>query len=118
MSTADRDVGVDLTSGGQVVGWGSSGSSQFAFPSGVTYTAISAGTYHSVALTSRGQIVAVGQNDKGQLDLPAPPEGRVYTAIAAGGHRTVAIHCPISEGPGTGSLGSLAGLGLPLGSVG
>ncbi|WP_397484379.1 hypothetical protein [Rhodococcus sp. AG1013] len=36
-----------------------------------------------MALTSTGQIVAVGQNDKGQLDLPAPPEGRVYTAIAA-----------------------------------
>jgi alpha-tubulin suppressor-like RCC1 family protein len=84
-STTDSDVPVDAS-----------------LPPGVTVTAIAAGEYHSLALTSTGQLLAWGYNSNGQLgdgsttdsDVPVPvslPAGTTVTAIAAGGYSSYAL---------------------------
>src|SRR5262245_66456648 len=73
---------------GTVVSWGN----QFLpyVEPGTRFTAIAAGTYHTVALKSDGSIVASGANHWGQTDVPgALQHGMV--AIAAGGDHTVAL---------------------------
>ncbi|NKT14083.1 hypothetical protein GS495_12575 [Rhodococcus hoagii] len=72
-----------LTSSGQVVAWGADtyGATEVpAPPEGQTYTAIAAGTHHSLALTSAGQVIGWGMGTDGQTMTPA---GHTYTAIAA-----------------------------------
>ncbi|WP_018253817.1 RCC1 domain-containing protein [Salinispora mooreana] len=73
-----------------------------SLPLGVTVTAVAAGRYHSLALTSAGTVLAWGANHFGQLgdgtliDRGAPvevslPSGTTATAIAAGGVHSVAL---------------------------
>jgi alpha-tubulin suppressor-like RCC1 family protein len=72
-------------------------------PAGVTFTAVSAGGGHSVALDNAGQVWAWGENTSGQLgngttsDSSIPAEatnvGRV-TAIAAGINHTLVLAPP------------------------
>jgi alpha-tubulin suppressor-like RCC1 family protein len=105
-----------LTSAGQVLAWGYNASGQLgngttigsltpvvvSLPSGTTVTAIGGGQYHSLALTSTGQVLAWGYNYWGQLgngsftDSYTPvqvslPSGTTVTAIAGGGDHSLAL---------------------------
>src|SRR6202521_2819859 len=105
-----------LTSTGQVLAWGynvdgelgngtntkSSTPVQVSLPSGTTVTAIAAGSTHSLALTSTGQVLAWGANGYGQLGkgninnrIPPTvanvPSGTIVIAIAAGSIHSLAL---------------------------
>jgi alpha-tubulin suppressor-like RCC1 family protein len=105
-----------LTSSGQVLAWGdnyygelgngtttnSSTPVAVSLPSGTTVTAIAGGIYHSLALTSSGQVLAWGYNAYGQLgngtttnsSTPVAislPSGTTVTAIAGGGDHSLAL---------------------------
>ncbi len=105
-----------LTSSGQVLAWGNNGDGELgngtttdsstpvavSLPSGTTVTAIAGGSYHSLALTSSGQVLAWGSNNRGQLgngtttysSIPVPvslPSGTTVTAIAGGGYHSLAL---------------------------
>jgi alpha-tubulin suppressor-like RCC1 family protein len=60
-------------------------------PPGVTYTTVSGGAYHTLALRSNGTLVAWGSNAEGQTDVPPLPPGVTYTAVSAGQHRNLAV---------------------------
>ncbi len=62
-----------------------------ALPIGQSYTKISAGRTHTLALRSDGTIVGCGSNDDGELNAPALPSGVVYTAVAAGDTFSLAL---------------------------
>lgn len=66
-------------------------------PTGGGYTAISAGTMYSTALTADGQIATWGLNDVGQA-----PAGIGHTAISAGGAHALALN-PLSAPTVTGT---------------
>ena len=73
---------------GQLVAWGSDRSGEVSdLPAGTDYVAIAAGDAHGLALTSEGTVVAWGQNNNGQRDVP---EG-AYRAVGAGAHFSLAI---------------------------
>ena len=73
-----------------VVGWGNNGAGQATTPNGLTdVTAISAGTFHSLALTSDGIVVQWGGNRNGQGTVPADLTN--VTAIAAGVFHSLAL---------------------------
>ena len=105
-----------LTSSGQVLAWGSNqlgqlgdGTTQFRaapvkvhLPTGTTVKAIRAGCFHSLALTSTGQVLAWGDNANGQLGngttndshTPVPvalPTGTTVKAISAGRAHSLAL---------------------------
>jgi alpha-tubulin suppressor-like RCC1 family protein len=76
-------------------------------PVGVALTAIDAGVYHSLGLTTNGTAYAWGRNQEGQIGdgnsgtgakqlvpLAVPdtgPGGAIFTAIAAGGYHSLAL---------------------------
>ena len=105
-----------LTSTGQVLAWGSNasgelgdGTTQFRatpvrvhIPAGTTIKAIRAGCFHSLALTSTGQVLAWGLNANGELGngtttdshIPVPvslPTGTTVKAISAGEAHSLAL---------------------------
>jgi alpha-tubulin suppressor-like RCC1 family protein len=105
-----------LTSTGQVLAWGLNTSGQLGngsttnsstmvavnLPSGTTVTAIAGGAYHSLALTSTGQVLAWGRNAYGELgngstansSTPVAvslPSGATVTAIAGGYYHSLAL---------------------------
>ncbi|MCA1481514.1 hypothetical protein I6F37_42040, partial [Bradyrhizobium sp. NBAIM08] len=51
---------------------------------GKTVTAISAGVFHSLALTSDGQVAAWGRNDFGESRIHPSLTGKTVTAVASG----------------------------------
>jgi alpha-tubulin suppressor-like RCC1 family protein len=105
-----------VTSDGHALAWGinisgqlgdgtttrSSTPVQVHLPAGVTATQVSAGSAHSLAVTSDGRVLAWGDNGSGQLgddsttdsaipvqvDLPA---GVTVTQVAAGGNHSLAL---------------------------
>ncbi|WP_033505034.1 hypothetical protein, partial [Bifidobacterium actinocoloniiforme] len=71
-------------------------------PTGVTFTQINAGKYHSLAIGSDGNTYAWGDNGSGELgddskinrSTPVPvhaPSGVTFTQISAGGAHSLAI---------------------------
>jgi len=105
-----------LTSTGQVLAWGSNESGELGdgtthfratpvkvhIPAGTTIKAIRAGCFHSLALTSTGQVLAWGSNTNGQLGngsttdshTPVPvslPAGTKVKAISAGRAHSLAL---------------------------
>jgi alpha-tubulin suppressor-like RCC1 family protein len=69
---------------------------------GVTFTSVSAGLYHSLAIGSDGTLYAWGTNDEGQLgdgtttDSSVPvkvltPAGVTFTSVAGGFHHSLAV---------------------------
>ncbi|MBN1507795.1 MAG: hypothetical protein JW955_13175 [Sedimentisphaerales bacterium] len=73
---------------GQLLAWGSDRYGQVSdLPAGTDYAAIAAGDAHGLALTSDGEVVAWGQNDDGQCDVPAG----TYRAIGTGARFSLAI---------------------------
>ena len=119
-AAAGCDHGLALTSAGRVLAWGDNNEDQLGdgsttsrdtpvqvkLPAGTKITAISAGCYHSLALTSAGRVLAWGYNASGQLgngsttsrDTPVtiatspggPPVGKV-TALSAGCNHSLAL---------------------------
>jgi alpha-tubulin suppressor-like RCC1 family protein len=105
-----------LTSTGQVLAWGLNDSGQLgngtttlsgtpvavSLPSGTTVTAIAAGSSHSLALTSSGQVLAWGYNNEGELgngtttttSTPVVSAFPAAAAIAGGGNHSLAIQLP------------------------
>ncbi len=79
--------------GGTVLTWGGGGS----FPGttdaldGKTVTAIAAGGYHDLALTSDGVVTAWGSNFFGESDVPSSLTGKTVTAIAGGRYHSLAL---------------------------
>ncbi|WP_018223806.1 RCC1-like domain-containing protein [Salinispora pacifica] len=105
-----------LTSAGAVLAWGLNDLGQLGdgttttsstpvavdMPSGTTITAVAAGGFHSLALTSAGTVLAWGFNAFGQLgdgtttDSSTPvvvdvPSGTTITAVAAGDSHSLAL---------------------------
>ena len=105
-----------LTSTGQVLAWGSNASGELGdgtthfratpvkvhIPAGTTIKAIRAGCFHSLALTSTGQVLAWGLNANGELGngtttdshIPVPvslPTGTTVKAISAGEAHSLAL---------------------------
>ena len=113
---AGGDHSLALTASGQVYGWGANTYGQVGdgttvsrdlpvpvpTPEGVTFTAIAAGTGHSLALSASGQVFAWGFNASGQLgdgttvDSPTMvpvslPAGTTITSIATGSSHSLAL---------------------------
>jgi alpha-tubulin suppressor-like RCC1 family protein len=108
--------GLALTSTGTLYAWGRNNHGQLGtgsttdstvpvpvvLPPSTTITAISAGGYHNLALTSTGQVLAWGYNGQGELgngskaDSPLPvtvhlPAGTIVTSIGAGGQHSAVV---------------------------
>lgn len=91
---------------GEVWAWGLNDFGQTTvYPyAGLSYTAIAAGSSHSVTLRSDGQIrvwgnpdpwgywsAGSGEDGQGIGNVPTLPSGMVYTAVAAGGNHSLAL---------------------------
>lgn len=85
-------------SSGEAVAWGWNSNGQSNVPAGISFDAIAAGEYHSLALKSDGSLAAWGYNYYGQTTVPS---GTNFTAVAAGAFHSLAMK----------SDGSLAGWG-------
>jgi alpha-tubulin suppressor-like RCC1 family protein/uncharacterized protein YjbI with pentapeptide repeats len=85
-----------LTSTGMAYCWGDNGYGKLGngttyswtpvavtMPTGVTFTAIDAGTYHSCALTSAGTAYCWGNNDNGQLGVGDTVHRNVPTCVGS-----------------------------------
>ncbi len=107
---------VALASDGDAYAWGDNGSGQLGdgtttghstpqpvpAPAGVTFTGVSAGYSHSLALGSDGNVYAWGANDSAQLGdgtrttrstpvaIPAPA-GKTFTAVSGGETHSLAL---------------------------
>jgi hypothetical protein len=63
-------------------------------PFGITYVLMDGGFDHSAALRSDGEVVAWGDDEYGQCDVPRPPRGTMWLEVDAGGNTTVARYGP------------------------
>ncbi|MCN0181366.1 RCC1 domain-containing protein, partial [Salinispora arenicola] len=104
-----------ITSTGTALAWGDNSNGQLgngttsdspvpvdvSLPPGITVTAVAAGAFHSLAVTSTGTVLAWGNNFFGQLgegtttgnSTPVPvnlPAGTTVTAVAAGAFHSLA----------------------------
>jgi hypothetical protein len=87
-----------------------------ALPPGITYTAVSAGFGHGLALRSDGTAVGWGYNLGGQINVPALPPGVTYTAVAGGGFHSLALRSDSTVvGWGSNAFGQLNVPALPPG---
>jgi len=81
-----------LTTNGAITGWGLNNRGQATPPEGSNFLAISAGTYHGLALREEGSIVAWGGQPQDIADgLTNCPAGTNFVAISAGGSFNVAM---------------------------
>ncbi|MDM8005952.1 MAG: thrombospondin type 3 repeat-containing protein [Phycisphaerae bacterium] len=74
--TCDVDPG-----GRKIVAWGDNYYGQLNVPAGEDFVAVSAGTYHSVALRADGSLVGWGRNVYGEATVPG---GNDFVAVSAG----------------------------------
>jgi alpha-tubulin suppressor-like RCC1 family protein len=113
---AGTDSSLVVTSTGAVFGWGYNNDGQLgngstgnnvppgnvSLPAGTKVTAVAAGSWHSLGLTSTGTVLAWGYNADGELgdgnrtnsNVPVTvklPPGTKVTAIAAGGFYCLAL---------------------------
>jgi hypothetical protein len=58
---------------------------------GIHYRAVSAGAGHFLALRSNGSILAFGNNQAGQCNVPALPPGLIYKSVVARGELSGAL---------------------------
>lgn len=77
-----------LNAFGGVMTWGDNSNGQCTVPSGLRFSAISLGGWHSVAI-SAGRAHCWGRNTFGQCNVPAGLEGVV--AIGAGANHSIAV---------------------------
>jgi hypothetical protein len=87
-------VPVSVADSGDAIAFGRNTDGQAnvpALPSGVSYTAASAGEMHTALLRSDGLAVAFGYGGDGQLTIPALPTGTTYTAVSTGYLHTVLL---------------------------
>jgi len=81
-----------LSTNGTITGWGENNRGQSTPPEGSNYIAISAGTYHGLALRGVGSLIAWGgQPSDIENGLTNCPEGTDFKAISAGGNFNVAL---------------------------
>ena len=79
-----------MKSDGTVVAWGNNDFGQTDVPAGLTgVIAISAGSFHNLALKGDGAVVAWGGNFQGQTDVPVGLEG--VSEVAAGVQHSLAL---------------------------
>jgi hypothetical protein len=81
-------------SAGTAVGWGDNYYGESSAPAGLAgknVTAIAAGYFHSLALTSDGQVTTWGGDDQGESNVPASLSSQTVTAVAAGGYHSLAL---------------------------
>jgi alpha-tubulin suppressor-like RCC1 family protein len=113
---AGTDSSLALTSTGAVLAWGLNNDGQLgngstgnnvapvnvSLPAGTKVTAIAAGSWHGLAVTSTGSVLAWGYNGDGELgdgtktnsDVPVTvklPSGTKVVAVAAGGFYSLAL---------------------------
>ena len=62
-----------------------------ALPEGQSFLQVAEGNFHTAALTSGGQLLAWGYNDRSQCDVPALPDGQRFLQVAAGFTHTAAL---------------------------
>ena len=59
---------------GTVIGWGDNDEGEIDVPAGMHHVvAVAAGWYHSLAVTSAGQVIAWGSSADGLTDVPDWP---------------------------------------------
>jgi len=92
-----------LRANGQVVVWGFLAPA--VPPSAANSVAIAAGGYHCLALRADRKVVAWGQNDSGQIDVPTALTN--VTAIGAGIYHSLAVSNGFVVGWGANNVGQL-----------
>lgn len=86
-------AGFALLGNGDLVGWDVQGASVPVptLPANTTWTRLSAGSAHAVALRSDGVAVAWGSNSSGQSTVPTLPPGVTVVDVHAGGAWTLLL---------------------------
>ncbi len=74
---------------GSLISWGNPGNGLVSGTPAGTYTAVSAGAFHTVAIRMDGTLVSWGYNSDGQLT--GTPSTGTYSAVSAGAAHTVAL---------------------------
>lgn len=69
-----------------IAGWGSNASGQISAPSG-SYTTVSTGSNHSLAIRADGTLAGWGNNQSGQINVPPG----LFSAVSAGSNFSLAI---------------------------
>ena len=86
--------GTVAASSAVLLAWGFNGTGQTVVPGldvGITYTAVSGGGFHTLALRSDGVATAWGSTFDGRTAVPGLPPGVTYTAVSAGYEHSIAL---------------------------
>lgn len=89
-SVSIDDPEADEDEAGAIVAWGDNDEGETDVPRGISSAvAVSAGWYHSLAVTDEGRVVAWGSNVRGLTDVPVELTG--VAAISAGQYHSLAL---------------------------
>ena len=89
--------------GGAITAWGSNSGGQTTVPAsltGKTVTAISAGDFHSLALTADGTVTGWGHNGHGQTNVPASLTDKRCTVCSRRAPHPAATPLPVKTNQG------------------